>query len=162
MSIVNQPDNLNFLSPNGFRFTISKIPNVSYFVQSVTLPDVGLNPLEFANPFTRVQVAGAKLYYSPLELRFTVDEDMTNYLEIYRWLEEIGFPETYDQYTPEYQVDGTLTIMSSHKNPNLEVKFRDMFPISLSNLTFNSTDTGVNYLEATVTFRYTLFNITKL
>jgi len=161
-AITSQPNNINFLSPLGFKFTIDRASNLEYFCQGVDIPEVGLNPLEFTNPFVRVPYGGDKLFYSPLTLRFRVNEDMANYLEIYNWLVQIGYPEEYTQYSLNNQVDATLTILSSHKNPNLQVIFRDIFPISLSGLTFDASPADVDYLEATVTFRYTLFTINKL
>jgi hypothetical protein len=45
---------------------------------------------------------------------------------------------------------------------NFEVTFVDAFPVALSSITFNSTDTNVNYLEATANFKYTNYNISKI
>jgi hypothetical protein len=58
--------------------------------------------------------------------------------------------------------DGTLMVLSNHQNGNIKVIFEDMFPIALSDLSFDSTLTDVEYLRATVTFRYKLYTIEKL
>ena len=39
-----------------------------------------------------------KLTYAPLDIRFRVDEDMSNYLEIYNWMTGLGTPEDIKQY----------------------------------------------------------------
>ena len=41
------------------------------------------------------------------------------------------------------------------------IKFFDLFPISLSSLEFEATDTDVNYFTADAIFRYTVYNIVK-
>ena len=180
MSILNnQPENANFLSPLGFRFIIDKLPNVNYFCQSAGLPAVALTELSTENPFIRLPYAGTKLDYAPFDIRFRVDEDMKNYLEIYEWLTGLGTPEKFDQYK-ELQADGSrptsgvskigpglqgvfsdaaLVIMTSSQNPNKRVKFTDVYPTNLSPLQFDVTGSDVAYLEADVTFRYRQFTV---
>ena len=48
--------------------------------------------------------------------------------------------------------DATLMILTSKNNANLEVRFRDLYPISLSVLDFNSTDDATS-----VTFEYKIY-----
>jgi hypothetical protein len=85
---------------------------------------------------------------------------------------KLGFPNNFGQYaalasaapgTGQGTVsDGTLTILNSSMHPNVEVIFRDMFPISISDANFTSTDTTVDYVTATVEFKYTYLTFNKL
>jgi len=108
-------------------------------------------------------------------MTFLVNEDFGNYLEIFNWLNGLGFPESFDQYnslarstgalaarSTDVYSDGSLLVLSSHQNANIKISFQDMFPISLSELTFDSTLSDVEYLRATVTFRYRLYKVEKL
>jgi len=54
--------------------------------------------------------------------------------------------------------DATLTILTSKNNPQLEVRFRDVFPTSLTGLSYSQQATDVDYLTATVTFNYTIYD----
>lgn len=169
------PKNKSYLSPLGFRFILNRTPNTNYFVQNVRLPTLSLGQFDIEDPFVKLPMPGTKLSFEPLDISFLVDEDMTNYLEIFNWLEGLGFPESFDQYrnlvrsnqaSPSQKnaavfSDGDLIILSSHQNANIKVKYKDMFPISLSDLTFDSTLTDVEYLRATVTFRYRSYTIEK-
>ena len=74
----NQPENNNFLSPLGFRFIVKKLPLVNFFCQSASLPSVSLTETEIPNPLIRIPLAGTKLTYAPLDIRFRVDKDMKN------------------------------------------------------------------------------------
>jgi hypothetical protein len=97
---------------------------------------------------------------------------MVSYLEIYNWLVSLGFPESFTQYknlkdtetgSPfKLYSDATLTIMTSGMVPNLEVNFEDLYPVSIGDLNFTVTDTDVNYVTATVGFKYKIFHVTKL
>ena len=53
--------------------------------------------------------------------------------------------------------DATLMVLTSKNNANIEVRFSDVFPISLSGLDFNQQADDVNYLSATVSFKYKIF-----
>ena len=41
-ALENQPDNLNHLSPLGFRFTMDRIPKCTYFLQGAEIPNISL------------------------------------------------------------------------------------------------------------------------
>ena len=94
MSAINtQPENKNMLSPTGFRFVLNRTPNVNYFTYSVPIPTLSLGEIDVENPNVRVPNPGDKLRYEPLSIRFRVDEDLSNYLEIHNWLVSLGYPE---------------------------------------------------------------------
>ena len=171
----NQPENNNFLSPLGFRFIVKKLPLVNFFCQSASLPSVSLTETEIPNPLIRIPLAGTKLTYAPLDIRFRVDEDMKNYLEIYNWLLGLGTPEDSSQYATLNTAsnarptagdamkgvfsDGSIVIMTSSQNPNLRISFVDLYPINLSPLQFDVTGSDVAYLEADCTLNYRQFTV---
>jgi hypothetical protein len=47
-------------------------------------------------------------------------------------------------------------------NPNVEFQFKDAFPTTISQLDLGSTSTDVDYVSATATFRYRVYEIIKL
>ena len=53
--------------------------------------------------------------------------------------------------------DATLLILTSKNNANLEVRFRNIYPTSLSGLDYNQQATDVDYLTATVSFEYAIY-----
>lgn len=174
-AIANQPTNKNFLSPLGFKFVIKKTPNINWFVQAVNLPTITLPDHVIGSPFLNIPVPGDRMQFSNLEVTFRVDEDMENYLEIYNWMVAAGFPENFDQYKgpdpnnlqnrftqKELVSDATLMIHDSKMNPKTEVTFKDIFPIGLAELKFDSTMPDVNYIQSTVTFAYSRFTIRSI
>ena len=54
--------------------------------------------------------------------------------------------------------DATLTILSSKNNSELEVRFRNMFPTGLTGLQYNQQAADVDYLTATVSFEYEIYD----
>ena len=53
--------------------------------------------------------------------------------------------------------DATLMILTSKNNANLEVRFRNIYPTSLSGLDYNQQASDVDYLTATVSFEYAIY-----
>jgi hypothetical protein len=170
--LSNQPDNINFLSPLGFRFTLARAPNLNFFATDVNIPSLSFGYTQVPSPFKPIELIGDRLDYGDLQVTFKVDEDFQNYFEIYNWLTGIGHPENFEQYR-HYSVspngakekiysDGTLTIMNSGMVPNIEVTFKDLFPFALSDINFTTTDSDLNYVTNTVSFKYQNFTIAKI
>lgn len=164
------PENKNFLGGAGFKLVLDRIPHVTYFCQGAPIPSVSLSTIQMPSPVVTRQLPGTKVTFSPFEVTFKIDEDMKNFIEIFNWISGLGFPETNEQYrrlqqTSKNQIvtsDATLVILSSKYNPNLKVKFRDMYPTDLSQLNFTTQNSDVDYLEATTTFAYTTYTIELL
>jgi hypothetical protein len=164
-----QLQNRNFLSPIGFKFTLSKEPKVAFFCNSARIPEITLDVLQQPTYLKDLDIPGTKLQYGDLSLRFLVDEDLVNYMAIHNWLTGLGAPETLGEYENLIDVadrdekkafsDGSLYILNSSYNTTAIVKFKDLFPISLTSLEFDATQTDIQYFTADVTFKYTIYNI---
>ena len=57
--------------------------------------------------------------------------------------------------------DATLNILSSKNRGNIEVRFSDVFPTGLSSLNFNQQAADVEYLSATATFQYKIYEFAQ-
>jgi len=58
--------------------------------------------------------------------------------------------------------DATLFVLTSKNNANIEIRFRDIYPISLSGLDYNQQATDVDYLTASVTFQYKIYEFANI
>ena len=169
-SLANQIQNRNFLSPVGFKFSLAKEPKVVFFCNSTRIPEITLQTNIQPSYLKDLDVPGEKLSYGDLNLRFLVDENLENYMAVHNWLTGLGYPETTGQYadlivengimdSKNAFSDGTLHILNSNYKDNAVVKFKDLFPVSLSSLDFDATLTDVQYFTAEVSFKYTVYNI---
>jgi len=166
-----QISNRNYLSPVGFNFTLSKEPKVSFFSSSARIPEINLGTAIQPSYLKDLDVPGDKLTYGDFSLRFLVDENMENYMAIHNWMTGLGYPETTQDFkdltTDNEGVrdlrrqfsDGSLHILNSNYRDVAIVKFKDLFPIYLTSLEFEASDSDVNYFTAEVTFKYTVYNI---
>jgi|TARA_Y100000022_G_scaffold172720_1_gene159848 hypothetical protein len=173
-----QVSNRNFLSPVGFKFTMDRAKKVSFLGNSANIPGLTLGVANQATPLKDIDTPGDKILFDDFTLRFLVDENLENYLEIYNWIRGLGYPESLQEiidfqrtgkvdknpYGKEMDIysDGTLIIQTSNFVPNFQIKFRDLWPYSLTTLNFDATNNDVQYFTADVTFKYTIFDITDL
>jgi len=160
------PTNINPLSSNGFNFSISKLPEVSFFCQEVALPGITLPTFDMNTPLSALPFSGEILTFDDLNIQFIIDQNMTNYIAVYNWMIGLGFPEDntqfadfinsqdtgYSRTNKEYS-DATLQILGSNNLPVKTVKFIDILPVTLSSLNFLSTNNDVTYLVGNATFK---------
>jgi len=175
-SASKQIGNRNFLSPIGFKFTLSKFPKVDFFSNKASIPGINLGVAIQPTYLKDIPIPGDKLEYSDLTLDFLVDENLENYVEIHRWLIGLGYPENIKQFNDFRKTDelnpttsgreltniysdGTLQILNSNYQPQANIRFSDLFPTALSTLDFDATKKTYDYLTAQVTFKYTIYNI---
>ena len=187
-SLKRQPTELDYADPTKFAFKIMKLPTVEFFITQANIPGVNLGEAIFPTPLKQIPTQGDELTFDNLEISFLVDEKLTNYRELHQWLVGIGFPkarsqfssfksENADAFPTNNQVkgeatntgvatgtqamygDATLTVMTSKNNPIMEVRFSDLYPVSLSALQFDQQLTDTTYLTASCTFTYKLYEM---
>ena len=171
-------ENRNFLSPVGFKFSLKRAPGVAFFCNQANIPSMDLGIAEQPTYLRDIPTPGDKIQFGDLTLRFLVDEDLVNYMELQRWIRGLGYPEDMDEFRKlegeavmpgnfgnsgdQIYSDGTLQILSSNLVPQFQVVFTDLFPYTLSTVTFDATDTDIEYFTADVSFKYTIYNLTDM
>lgn len=172
-----QIKNKSFLSPTGFKFSLAKKPKIDFFCDTASIPGINLGVAIQPSYLKNIPIPGDVLTYDDLTINFNVDEDMENYLEVYNWLIQFGFPRDAGQYqqlldedenSPGKQTaisgmsDASLLIYNSNYIPNIKVNFKDLFPVSLSAIQFETKVNDIQYITAQAVFKYTIYEIVKL
>ena len=174
-------ENRNFLSPVGFKFTISRLKGVDFFCQAANIPAVSMEAATQGTRFNKIPHPGDELYYEDLNLRFLVDENMKNWYQVHDWMREVATPYSSKEFaynrgevesqnkklksrgdvadwSNQWRSDCSLFILSSNYQPVAEFVFRDAFPINLSTLNFDAAVTDISYFTAEVTMKYTYYD----
>ena len=166
MAIRNQPTNLNQLNVVSFETNFLRMPGVSYFCQRVNIPGISLSNTIQSTPFANIPIEGDVLEFEDLTISFIVDEDMQNYLELYNWLQSLGFPDKYSQYdneTSSIKSDMNILLHTNKSNPNYSIAFKDVFPVSLGAISFDTNATTLDPIVVDASFKYTgAFTVSKL
>lgn len=181
--VESRPSTYDYLRPNAFRFSVKDLPHVSYTCQSANLPSLTLGFAQQPTPFLDINTIGDKMEFGDFTIRFIINEDMSNYVELFNWLVALGFPKSYNQYSnyigqksnrfpyvkndrgnsdvAAYS-DATLTILDSTNTPKTDIVFNDIFPVSLEALDFDIASASVDYFVGITSFRYKTFEIKPL
>tara|TARA_B100001109_G_scaffold151826_1_gene123463 strand:+ start:1819 stop:2442 length:624 start_codon:yes stop_codon:yes gene_type:complete len=57
--------------------------------------------------------------------------------------------------------DATLTILSAKNNPIKEVRFKDIFPVSITGVNYSQQASDVQYLTSSVSFKYQTYTFAE-
>ena len=166
------PQNTNYLQPSKFLLTFDRLGDVQYFCQTVNIPGVNLGQAPFNTPLLDVFVPDRKMIYNPLSIHFTIDESLNGWQQLHAWFRSIASPTSFDERNRLTSLqnasktssslnsysDATLTILSALNNPILRVKFYNVFPITLSDVIFDTTQSADDIVTADAVFTFDYFD----
>jgi hypothetical protein len=164
---VKQPDNINYLSPTGFRFVCTNLPETQFYCQTANIPGVSISEVPVATPHRQHWVAGDNLTYDEFSITMIVDEYMRNWQEIQQWIIGLGKPESFRQYArakiaEKIKTNASLFILTGSKNPALRFDFFDVWPKTISSISMDITASEITYLTADISFQYNYYEMTRL
>ena len=161
-------DNFNYLQPTSFKLVIDRknFPNLEFFCQQVTHPGLIMPSAEM--PVRRMQgipFPGESLTVNELSCDILLDENMESYSEMYQWILRNQMTNLDNQSRmqkadkPPTYADITLSIMSSHNNTTMQVRYIDAMPTSLGDIQFLSTASGTEFITFAASFRFSYFEL---
>jgi hypothetical protein len=154
-----QPKNRNFLAPTGFKLDLDLFPGVDFFCQQANIPDISVPFTEVPTRFRSFPiVAAGGIQTGDLNVDFIIDEELKNYMSIQNWIKKNGLYEEHSNEEAQYS-GGRLEITTSNLNIAAYVYYENLFPVSLTEVRFDVTDTEVDYFTAQATFKYTSFEL---
>jgi hypothetical protein len=190
--IDRTPSKFDYASPIQFRFKMTKLPNVEFFVQTANIPAITLGETSIETPLKEIPIPGDKIRYSSLDISFLVDENLNNYKEIHDWITGLGFPEDHKQFknllttgsdrfpgtTSSTAATGTsisqatsdggtysdaiLTVLNSKNIAKTEIRFQNVYPTSLGGLSYDIKAADVDYLTVNASFNYMYYDIVQI
>ncbi len=173
-SFAGQVTDRNFLQATGFRFSLARADKIGFYGNSINVPGFTLGSPEQPSYLKMIPRVGDILNFNDLRISFLSGQKLENYMQMKNCMRGIRFTDSLDEIykfknsstIPKNErseinltSDGTLTILSAINNPIFTVKFSDMFPVSLSDIEFDSTLADVEYLTAVVSFKYLNYTI---
>jgi len=147
-------ENKNFLQPTGFRVIIERehYGNLEFFAQSVQHPGTNVSAVEVAVPrITGLPVPGDTVAYGELTLNLILDEDLTSYKEVQKWMMDSVYK------TESAYHDIKVIVLTSHNNFCAQIQYKNCIPTSLGSIEFVSTTGDVQYVNFDVSFRFSEF-----
>jgi hypothetical protein len=168
----------NTLYANHFKFEIERLPDLSFFVQKVSIPNVDLGVATQPNPFHAIHHPGTQLTYGSVEVTYLIDAKFKNYFSLYYWMKGVGFPHNFEevenfraqqltlQGNPRaHAVDlektrGTLIILQPDTGAIVaEILLEELFPMGMSAVEFSTSESDSPILTTTCTFSCSSFEV---
>jgi hypothetical protein len=189
---LRQPSVMDYASPIQFRFKMNKLPNVEFFVQTANIPGIALGSTSFETPLKDIAGIGDKVTYQTLDISFLVDENLNNYKELHDWIIGLGFPQDHNQFKSLQAIgsdrfpgstasssptgtsikqplseggmysDATLTVLNSKNIAKTEIRFQNVFPLSLGAISYDIKASDVDYIQVQASFNYMYYEIVQL
>lgn len=142
---VTDPLNIDPLLVTAFKLILPKLPSVTMFMQTVSLPGLSVKRVTQDTRFVSVAQIGEKINYSPLTVNFLVQGNLNNYREIEAWVRRMTVEGSH--------VDEVDNIVLSINDQDT-VRFYNCWPSTLGNLDFEANPTDAKYHHCSVTFEY--------
>ena len=189
---LRQPSVMDYASRIQFRFKMSKLPEVEFFIQTANVPGITLGSTGFETPLKNIAGIGDKVTYQTLDVSFLVDENLNNYKELHDWITGLGFPQDHSQFSALQATgadrfpgstasstatgtsikqplseggmysDATLTILNSKNIAKTEIRFQNVFPISLGSISYDVKASDIDYIQVAASFNYMHYEIVQL
>ena len=190
--IDRTPSKFDYASPIQFRFKMTKLPNVEFFVQTANIPGITLGEVTMPTPLKDIPMPGDKVTYQSLDVSFLVDENLNNYKEIHDWITGLGFPEDHKQFNTLLATgadrfpgttsstaatgtsipqplseggiysDATLTVLNNKNIAKTEIRFQNVYPVTLGGLSYDIKASDVSYLQVNASFNYMYYDIVQI
>ncbi len=190
--IDRTPSKFDYASPIQFRFKMTKLPNVEFFIQSANIPAITLGETSIETPLKDIPIPGDKVTYSSLDVSFLVDENLNNYKEIHDWITGLGFPQDHKQFADVLATgsdrfsrstastaavgsgkpaplseggiysDATLIVLNNKNIAKTEIRFQNGYPTSLGSLSYDIKASDVDYLQVSASFNYMYYDIVQI
>ena len=190
--IDRTPTKFDYASPIQFRFKMTKLPQVEFFVQTANIPGISLDEVQQPTRLKSIALPGSTLSFANLDLSFLVDENLNNYKELHDWLIGLGTPESDSQFAGLLTTgsdrfpgstassaatgsntaqplneggiysDATLTVLNNKNVAKTEIRFKNVYPTSLGSLSYDIKANDVDYLQVQASFNYMYYDIVQI
>jgi hypothetical protein len=172
-ALSRTPENTNLLQPTKFILTFDRLGSAQFFCQGVNVPGLNLGQALINFPGQDVYAPGTKVTFNPLAIHFILDEELASWRAIYNWFMAIADPQGTEaamqqsdlqnrfKFNPRSALknysDATLTVLSALNNPLFRIKFHNVFPITLSDIPLDTTQSAEDILTGDATFVFDYF-----
>ncbi len=142
------PVSYDGLQNTKFNLIFQKASNSVIFLQAFEIPGVSVNEVDVPTPFVNMNEIGEKLNFGQFNITFLIDSEFKNYKEIFDWMKRMTVAGSAIGDT-----DDVVIII----NDKQSIRFYGCWPMSMSNVSFITNATDVEYLTCSVVMNFDYF-----
>lgn len=147
--------NLNNAVNDTAELIIPDFEGFNYFLQSFTLPSIDIPKVETPYMGNILNSMGDAVIYGDLIADFLVDEDLSNYINLFKWIKLQAHENNFVKKT----VDITVLWKTRNLNVSRRITFVGAHITNLGSLTVVTNNTDQDVLICTATFAYQYYTI---
>ena len=152
---MEEPKNLFY--GNKFKFVLSSERFLNnkfeFMITGINIPGMQLGIVNQGTPIKQLERPGDTISYNDLSVEFLISENLDDWKVIYDWLYDLrNFEQT--NFDNSIVADGTIVLLTSKNNPNIGIKFTDMYPYNLSDVTLSINVSDPDAIVCEATFKY--------
>lgn len=151
--------NYNPALQTSFRLLIPGLESFNYFSQNATIPGLSSSAIGGAFRDSPTKYPTDRIDYDNLSVNFIVSEDFSNHAQLRTWLWEFHRGSDPIWHTTK---NIQLLVTNSNMVPYIRVEFYFAFPVSIGQISFDSTVTENDVQHCTVDFSYQYYEIYRL
>lgn len=137
-------------------FTVTSSRNISFKLQNAVVPGVMLGGTPFQTQKMDIIIPSNKIDFSgPLPLRMLISEDLTEWVDVYRWMVQLTKANDIGGDSAE------LTILNSQNVPVMRFLFTGVWPLTLGDLQYTVVG-DETVLSCDVSFNFDTFILENL
>lgn len=184
--VNSQATTMNYVNKNQFKIIIPYCPILSQTAIKCSVPFTSIGKAKQKTSIFDLPLIGDKLDTGDFSVTFPILSDLSNYLEVFMWMNMIVSDELVAQNPSKIArlqalgnasiaasnnkgldvsglyCDGTLIMCDMNNKPTTSINYIGMVPTDLSSIEFDSTSDNTNPVMATVKFSYIYHTITAI
>lgn len=139
-------------------FTIANNRDLTFKLQNASIGAVNLGTAPLGSRYIDLNLPDNKIEYGPMALNVLLSEDLQEWFHLYKWMTNIT--RTNDAHLSLVH-DAELTIMNAHNVPIMRFTYKNLYPISLSDIIYSVTDEETT-LICPIVVQYDSFDVENL
>jgi|AntRauTorcE11897_2_1112592.scaffolds.fasta_scaffold00424_5 hypothetical protein len=152
---------INTAKSTSFMAVLGYDRDVTYTIQSTNLGGVSLTPAEMPARFSNIPFPGDKAQFGDLSLRFLLDEDLSQWSTLNKWLFQLteGIKNKNGDELISYI---EVTVLNRQNQPTLRIRYNNAHVIDIGDLEYDivgEEETLVSSASFTYS-HYTIINAT--
>lgn len=143
---------LNRTSIHHWKMIFDGIPEVEFYLKSVTLPGISVPSTDASLPTYSMPLPGRRVEYDPITIVYSLDENWITWKSLYDWIN--GFATDQGYIRQENQSDTMTALLLPLDNHNTiigQIEFGGVFPTFVETPALDYTNPTFQDVEITAT-----------
>jgi hypothetical protein len=156
------PENKNILLKTHYLFHIKRLPSTSYFCNLVDVPGMNITAIDQPTIFNPIKRPGGAVEHDFLHVQFMLDENLSNWMELFNWIKECSDYTSFEDYRPpskHFSQDARVYILNSDNQIQMKFTFDNLFPVRVGKITWDSKIKDSLPIYCDAHFAFTSYNV---